>query len=261
MDISAYYSEILKHPLLTKEEEQDLFLSLEDNGLTEPEKQKIRDKIINANLRYGFKIAKRYSRGDPDEFSELIAAANLGLMIGFQKFDPKRGYRFLTYAGQWVFQSVQDRLSKFRVVSLPTYRQQLSANIQKVQATREDKLTLSELKVLFPKSTEKDLLDLSENRYLTYYLSDLEDEPDFEIDPISDEVHARMDREKIIQAIESLDPKKAELISLTYGIHGEELKQTEIAKRLNLSKEQLRQLKKEGLEELETLLKDHAAFL
>jgi RNA polymerase primary sigma factor len=103
MDLATYYDNICEEPILTKEEEFELFLLLDDPGLPRKERDKIREQIIKANLRFVFKQAKKYSKNDPEQFSELISAGNEGLLVGLNKFDYKKGYRFLTYAGSCVF--------------------------------------------------------------------------------------------------------------------------------------------------------------
>lgn len=255
MDLSRYYSEICKHPLLTREEEFDLFTELTDPAVSETEKNKIKDRIIKANLRFAFKTAKKYSKNDPDIFEELIAAGNEGLLVGMEKFQPSRNVRFLSYAGWWCIQRILKEMSKMRIVALPVWKQQLSARIQKATENREVGLTFEELKKEFPDISEKDLMELYSTKYLTYYLDDLTDDPGFEIDPIGTDVEVRMDRERIHKIISVLPSPHREIIEMTYGISdGEETTSANIAKELNLSKEQLREYKKEALEILKSKL-------
>jgi DNA-directed RNA polymerase sigma subunit (sigma70/sigma32) len=119
MDLSKYYAEICKTPLLTKEEEFDLFMELGDPALSEKDKNKIKDRIVKANLRFVFKTAKKYSKNDPDVFEELICAGNDGLLVGLEKFKPAMNVRFLSYGGWWIQQRILKEMSKMRIVSLP----------------------------------------------------------------------------------------------------------------------------------------------
>jgi DNA-directed RNA polymerase sigma subunit (sigma70/sigma32) len=144
-------------------------------------------------------------------------------------------------------------MSKMRIVSLPIWKQQLSARIQKATENLETDLTFEELKNQFPDISVKDLKELHDTKYLTYYLDDITDDPSFEIDPIGTEVEVRMDRERIHAIIEKLPSPHKEIIGLSYGLSdGEETTNANIAKQLNISKEQLREYKKEAL----VLLKD-----
>jgi RNA polymerase sigma factor, sigma-70 family len=261
MNISEYYESISKEPLLTKEEEQDLFLLLQDEGLPQAERDKIRDRIMRANLRFPFKMAKTYSKGDPASFEELIAAGNEGLVVAMEKFNPSLGYRFLSYAGWWISQRILKQMANFRIVSLPIYRQQLSARIQKVLTSNEN-MTFEELKEAFPDVPEKDLKELSETRFLTYHLEDMGDDPALEIDPIANEVEVRIDREKIHAVIEELPSPHKDIIFMSFGLKdGRERTYADIAKELNISKDQLRDYKKEAFEMLRERLADHASSL
>lgn len=237
--------------MMSREEEYDAFMELQDEGLSLVEREKIKDKIIKANLRFCFKQAKNYSKNDPDLFEELIAAANEGLIVGLEKFKPNRQVRFLSYAGWWVVQRILKEMSKMRIVSLPIWKQQASARIQKFIETREVEVTFDDLKKQFPDIAEKDLRELHQTRYLTYYLDDMSDDPSFEIDPIGTEVEVRMDRERIHSMINQLPSPHKEIIEMSFGtLDGEEVTHANIAKQLGISKDQLREYKKEGLEML-----------
>ena len=81
-----------------------------------------RDRFVKANLRLAvsyvskrcFRLAKAHSQDD------LIQAANMGLIIAAERFDPTRGYRFSTYAYFWVRQSVSRWADQHsRLISIP----------------------------------------------------------------------------------------------------------------------------------------------
>lgn len=260
MNLANYYDKIIQEPLLGKEEEQDLFLELQDEGLPESRKAEIKDRIIRANLRFVFKEAKRYSRNDPSAFEELISAGNEGLLVGMEKYDPNSGYRFLTYAGWWVNQRILKQMASQRLVSLPIWRQQLSARIQKVVEANED-ITFQELVDHFPDIPQKDLRELFQTRFLTFYIEDLGEDPAFEINPIETSVNVKLDQEKIHSIIEYLPSPHKEIIQMSFGIlDGEEVKPADIAKELGISREKLKALKKEGLEMLKEVLGDENPF-
>ncbi len=64
-----------------------------------------RNTMIEYNTKLVVSIAKKYlHRGVP--FLDLIQEGNLGLMKAVRKFDPKRKYKFSTYATWWIRQTI-----------------------------------------------------------------------------------------------------------------------------------------------------------
>lgn len=261
MDLSKYYDEIMKEPLLEKDEEKDLFLELADEGIPEFRKKRIKDRIIRANLRFVFKEAKHFSKSDPSLFEELISAGNEGLLVGLEKYNSDSGYRFLTYAGWWVKQRILSQMSSQRLVALPVWRQQLSSKIQKVMDSNED-ISFDELRAKFPDVPEKDLKELFQTRFLTFYIEDMGDDPAFEINPIETQVNTKLDQDIIHRAVSKLPTLQRKFIEMSFGLlDGEEHKPAEIMKELGLSRDKYKELKRVSLESLKTTFGDISAFL
>lgn len=58
-------------------------------------------RLVQAHLRYVVATAVKYRRyGVP--LDELVAEGNFGLVHALKKFDPERGFRFVTYAAYWI---------------------------------------------------------------------------------------------------------------------------------------------------------------
>lgn len=253
MDLSKYYLEICKEPILSKIEEQELMVIYKGTKSTEKEKKKAKDRIIKSNLRFVFKQAKNYSKNDPHTFEELISAGNEGLLVGLEKYDPARKIRFLTYAGWWVIQRILKEMSKMRIVSLPIWKQQLASRIAKMKDTNET-LSVADVQKEFPAISEKDIRELFDTKYLTYYIDDLE-ENNIEIDSIANTVERDHDNKTLLEAVDKLPSPHKEIMILSYGLEdGRELAFTQLAKRLVLTREQLKQLKKEALNMLKVEL-------
>jgi RNA polymerase primary sigma factor len=58
---------------------------------------KVKEQLINANMRLVVNIAKRHS-GQTDNFFELLSDGNMSLIRAVEKFDFGRGFKFSTYA-------------------------------------------------------------------------------------------------------------------------------------------------------------------
>lgn len=83
--------------------------------------EKARDQLVTANLRLAMSVAYGYRyRGLPLE--DLIQDANLGLMRAAEKFDFRRGFKFSTYATNWIRQSVTRALADtLRLIRVPVH--------------------------------------------------------------------------------------------------------------------------------------------
>lgn len=256
--LTHYYQLICKQPLLSDEEEKALIAIIFDktDKYGAGQKKRATDKLINANLRFVFKKAKQRARGDIDMFNELIAAGNDGLLIGLEKFDPSSGVKFLSYAGWWVMQRQLKEQSKMRIVALPVWKQQLAAKIERYQETLGRLPTTEELKTAFPEYKEKDLKELVNTKYLTYYIDDFLNEDNF-INELEDILIDSIDKEYLEDAINKLTSPTREVIELTFGFDdGKEKKLSAVAKDMGLKREEIRKLRQEGLIKLKKFLEE-----
>ena len=91
-------------------------LSREEEGyLTKQWREKkdigARNKLIESNLKFVTTIAKNY-KGLGLTYSDLIQEGNAGLFKAVDKFDPDKGYKFISYAVNWIKQSILEALNK-----------------------------------------------------------------------------------------------------------------------------------------------------
>ena len=75
--VDTYFNEIRRYPVLSEEEEYQLFMQLK-NGATEKERQEAKEKLINCNLRFVISIAKKL--GTPETFCDLVVKETLVLL-------------------------------------------------------------------------------------------------------------------------------------------------------------------------------------
>ena len=119
--LGYYLKDIGKIPLLTAQEEYDIGMLSKKGDLY------ARNKLITSNLRLVVNLAVKYSKralSSPKSIGleDLIQAGNLGLRKTVEKFDPKRGIRFSTYASIRIKRDLTIAVeNNARVIRLPKH--------------------------------------------------------------------------------------------------------------------------------------------
>lgn len=118
--LALYFKDMRNIPLLSAEEEKQLFIQLKNTKELD-ERERIKEKIIKANLRLVVKYATlNQNRGL--SIQDLIQEGNIGLMIAIDKFDVTKGYKFSTYATQWIRQKINNGIiDKSRIIKYPSH--------------------------------------------------------------------------------------------------------------------------------------------
>ncbi len=125
-----YLDQIEHIPLLTPEEEISLGEKVQAGGA---QGEEARQRMIRSNLRLVISLAKRYSHMGL-AFSDLVEEGNIGLMRAVEKFDPKRGYRFSTYASWWIKQGMMRSLSnQGKTIRIPVYMYDIISKWRRVR--------------------------------------------------------------------------------------------------------------------------------
>lgn len=106
LNAGCYLKEIGINTPLSREEEG--YLSKE--WLTK-KNINARNKLVEANLKFVANIARNY-KGLGLSYSDLIQEGNAGLFKAVDKFDPDKGYKFISYAVNWIKQSILEALNK-----------------------------------------------------------------------------------------------------------------------------------------------------
>ena len=125
--LSLYLKEINRIPLLTREEEDTIARKAVKGD------KAAQDRLVKANLRFVVNVAKKYqNQGLP--LDDLISEGNIGLMNAIEKYDPDKGYHFISYAVWWIRQAVLKAIyEKSRMIRLPLNRANELVQIEKVK--------------------------------------------------------------------------------------------------------------------------------
>ena len=116
-----YFEAIGVFELLTKEEEIELSQTIQLGDLESEW------RFICSNLKLSAYWGKRWSSEEyrMDAFHE----ANLGLMHALEKFDWEKGFKFSTYATNWLKTSVSRNKDKERVTRIKIYEPETFLNV------------------------------------------------------------------------------------------------------------------------------------
>ena len=258
-----YLREIGKSPLLTADEEVKFArLSLQGDMAA-------RNRMIRSNLRLVVKIARRYiNRGL--SLLDLIEEGNLGLIRAVEKFDPERGFRFSTYATWWIRQNIERALmNQTRTIRLPIHIiKELNIYLRKgreIAQTLDHEPTADDIaKALNVKTDDVNrLLRLNEKTLSADMpLNDETDKPLLDAlspnEPGSGPVEQIEDESlshKLNFFIDTLNEKQRIILYQRFGLRGyEESTLEDVGKEVGLTRERVRQIQVEALQELKMLL-------
>jgi len=104
--LESYLVQINRFPLLKPEEEFNLAVTYRKTNDVEAAQ-----KLITSNLRFVVKVAFEY-KSYGVKLLDLIQEGNIGLMMALKKFDPYKGYRFISYAIWWIRAYMQNFIIK-----------------------------------------------------------------------------------------------------------------------------------------------------
>ncbi|MFZ5885048.1 MAG: sigma-70 family RNA polymerase sigma factor [Chloroflexota bacterium] len=106
---------------------------LDELELIKNQAKEAHQALIRANLRLVVSVAKRYL-GRGISFLDLIQEGNIGLLRAVSKFDPRRGFKFSTYATWWIRQSINRSIAEqARTIRIPVHLFESITRIMRVQ--------------------------------------------------------------------------------------------------------------------------------
>ncbi|HQW56443.1 MAG TPA: RNA polymerase sigma factor RpoD/SigA [Saprospiraceae bacterium] len=256
LSVEKYLTDISKIPILPVEEEVELAHRIQAGD------QLALEKLTQSNLRFVVSVAKQYQHNGLS-LSDLINEGNVGLIKAARRFDPSRGFKFISYAVWWIRQSILQAIIEYsRLVRMPVnktapYHKVNEAISELIQVLEREPtpeeiaeklditlksvqhiLTASRKHVSFdaPVGNEEDgtsLIDLM--------IQDDEFLPD-------EHIMSQSISEEMQLGLNALAPREYEIIARFYGLNNHVIQTLEeIANDFNLSKERVRQIKDRSL--------------
>jgi len=117
--LELYLNQLRKTPLITKEEELELFHKLHSSDDLDAAR-----KLVLAHLRFVVHVAKTY-KGYGLPLLDLIQEGNIGLMKAVKRFNPEKKVRLLSFAIYWIRAEIHEFVLKnWRIVKVATTKAQ-----------------------------------------------------------------------------------------------------------------------------------------
>ena len=276
--VKSFLSTLGSSRMLTAKKEQEIAKLLESDDPSD--REFAFNQFVTSNLRLVTSIARKYLNRGLD-LEDLIQEGTLGLMKAISKFDYKLGHKFSTYATWWIRQAITRAIAdQGRIIRIPVHMVETINKVMKAEHTlvqrlgREPKIKelydelggeksnftikkISEIKKLNidPISLDKPVGRDEESQFVDFVK---------DVDSMTPEDHAErvMLNEQINKSFASnLTPLEEKIIRLRYGLPVKEeatgivtvnkpLGHEEVAKRLGLKKENVRQLEAKAIRRL-----------
>ena len=257
-NISLYFADAKREKLLTREEEIELTQRLKKGD------SQARAKLIRSNLRFVISIAKQYKNSGL-LLEDLIGEGNLGLIIATDRFDPDKGYHFISYAVYWIRQSILRAINeKSSLLRLPLNKAMDLVDLERAVHQCYYKTghmpDVEDLAAILKKEPReiRNIMSMN-NEYVSL-------EKDFNMDGVKDRLADVVEdknsktvedilsdkelTEELKIAMEELSDIEKEIINARYGLDQEKKTLKEVGDKYSFTKERIRQIEKKALKKM-----------
>ena len=257
ISVEDYLRDISSISMITPEEETELAERIKTGD------EEALQRLVEANLRFVVSVAKQY-QGSGLDLCDLINEGNLGLMKAARRFDPTRGFKFISYAVWWIRQQILQAISnQGRMGRLPLNQVGIINRINKFKnrfiQENEREPSDEELSEFIDIDADKIGEAVSRAAHHLSFDTPFGDDGegtllDIVPDTTSESADAGLQRESLKTDLKTvmmvLSPREREIISRSFGIGCQEMSLEEIGDSMDLTRERVRQLKQKAIRKL-----------
>ena len=262
-----FFSDSMNSPLLSKEQEQSLTKSWKNN-----KDPKALEKLILSYTKLVIRIASQFKHyGLP--FNDLVQEGHIGLLLAIEKFDVDRDLRFSTYSRWWVRATIQEYVLKnWSIVKTGSSSAQKSLffNLRRFkingEVNHEERKNIARLlgvKEKFISDRENHILKRDASLNTPLNNDTLEEWQNFLVDNSQENIEdafikndEKLRKKKwLVKALEALDEREKIIINSRHMCESP-MTLEKIGKKLNISKERVRQIEAAAITKLKLKIKN-----
>lgn len=206
---------------LSEEEERKLGEQIQQGNT------KAVDSLVTANLGFVVSIARQYANKGLD-LDDLVSEGNIALMLAAYKWNPEKGIRFVQYAVWDIRKAMEQALGQ----QVNVVRKPQSDTLRMSQVSMDAPLRQGYTRTLgesMPARNNRSQQEEVDNNSMGYGLS---------------------------QCLNVLSDRELKIITLFYGLDGDQMNMTEIGEHMQLKRERVRQIRKKAERKLRPYLRE-----
>lgn len=238
--INQYLNEIRRYTKMSIEEEEDLFNRYKNGD------KSVKNIIFLRNQRFIYSLAKRYAKTE-DEVMDYVGEGNIGLNEAIDKYEPNRGFKFMTFAVWYIRRAMNYYLTDTKNIINRTNNLKIAKKIDKFKQTfytKEGRYP-SETEIMENLKTEhhidvKSISDVYDISVASISESASSDESDFTIEnetvfnektstdnEYEKDIQKDYAKEIIARLLKTLSVSEVRILSMYFGLNGKVAMSTE----------------------------------